>query len=106
MKVLSFEFLFFKLPDDFEGGLGAALRDFADYHDSVAGTAKQVIGAKASTLNDLTVVESREKIWDEFWTMICSEERCVCGVSGLHEYTDDPEVSYDLDLNTGVRTDD
>lgn len=35
LKVLSFTTLHFLLPDDFEGGLGDALRAMADYHDSV-----------------------------------------------------------------------
>ncbi len=35
LKVLSFSTLHFLLPDDFEGGLGDALRAMADYHDSV-----------------------------------------------------------------------
>ncbi|KKL21258.1 hypothetical protein LCGC14_2447220, partial [marine sediment metagenome] len=38
MKVLSFGVLYFKLPDDFTGGLSEALRAMADYHDEKAGT--------------------------------------------------------------------
>jgi hypothetical protein len=35
MKVLSIKQAYFRLPDDFEGGLSAALRLLADYHDEM-----------------------------------------------------------------------
>jgi hypothetical protein len=35
VKILEIDALFFRLPDDFQGGLSDALRLLADYHESV-----------------------------------------------------------------------
>lgn len=46
LKVLSIENLFFKLPDDFNGGLSEALRLLADYHDQVKDSDKHTVEDK------------------------------------------------------------
>lgn len=43
LKVLFIKDFYFKLPDDFNGGLSDALRLYADYHDEVKNTDKHKI---------------------------------------------------------------
>ena len=43
LKVLTVENFYFKLPDDFNGGLSDAIRLYADYHDEVKNTDKHEI---------------------------------------------------------------
>lgn len=100
MKVLSFGVLYFKLPDDFEGGLSAALRAFADYHDEMTGTTRQEIGLPQDPPADRTAPEHEAKVWEEFLDMVEKSERHVYGATGLAEYPG----KVHLDLNTGEPT--
>lgn len=100
MKVLSFGVLYFKLPDDFEGGLSDALRAFADYHDQMIGTPQQKIGASQDPPADRTASEHESKVWYEFWDLVQDGDTRVYGTAGLSQY---PGKAH-LDLNTGEPT--
>lgn len=102
MKVLTFGVLYFKLPDDFDGGLSDALRAFADYHDKVTDLPGQEIGEPQDPPADLTAPEHEQKVWERFWDMIHNEDRRVTGSAGLAEYFTDERPGIHLDLNTGV----
>lgn len=100
MKVLSFGVLFFKLPDDFDGGFSDALRALADYHDSVTDTPQQRIGGEHNPSCDKTAAEHAEEVWDEFWSTIHESGCRVYGIAGVTDYPDGGEGVH-LDLNTG-----
>lgn len=96
MKVLTIDALFFKLPDDFEGGLSDALRVMADYHDAP----KTREGQKRETNTDRSTPwrQMRDKMWLEFLEQIKGGQRlrgsvCICETEGDETTT--------LDLNTG-----
>ena len=101
MKVLSFGVLYFKLPDDFTGGLSEALRAMADYHDEKAGTPVQKIGGPRKASDDLSAIQHEEKIWGGFWTGVHAGEFRVYGHVGIAEYPEDGSPSVGRDLNTG-----
>ena len=100
MKFLHFGMMYFKLPDDFEGGLSDAIRAFADYHDEKTGTPDQKIGAQLSPPDDMSADEYEKKIWDEFYKMVTETDLRVNGIVGLSEYPEEGEGRH-LDLNTG-----
>ena len=88
MKILHVRNLYFKLPDDFEGGISAGLRALADYHDQVDGTPKQLDETGKFDDDDefgaMTLKDFEERIYTEFWDMIHTSDRrhrghlCVC----------------------------
>ncbi len=101
MKVLSFGVLYFKLPDDFSGGLGEALRALADYHEKRAGSPEQTIEPPKDLDPNLTMVAHIEDFWDNFWTGVEKGRFRVYGNVGISEYPEDGSPSAGLDLNTG-----
>ncbi|KKN96689.1 hypothetical protein LCGC14_0163330 [marine sediment metagenome] len=100
MKILHFGMLYFRLPDDFEGGLSEALRAFADYHDEKTGTPNQKIGAQTAPPDDMSAEEYEESMWAEFYKLVHETDLRVHGTAGLSEYPDEGEGEH-LDLNTG-----
>lgn len=103
-KVLYINGLFFLLPEGFEGGLSAALRAFADYHDSVSGTPKQKIDkiVDDDPENSMTVAEFRDKRFSTFWDGVHSEEKYrVCGTVLINAYNSETGELEDLHPNTG-----
>ena len=104
MKILHFGTLYFKLPDDFEGGLSAALRALADYHDEKTGTPDQKIGPTVELPDDVSADEHEAAVWDEFYKLTRATDLRVHGTAGLSEFPLEGEGQH-LDLNTGVPED-
>lgn len=104
-KVLHINHLFFLLPDDFKGGLSAALRAFADYHDTVSGTPKQTISgpiAKDDPEEQMTVSELRDKRFSKFLDLIdCEEKYRVLGVVSITVFNAETNEMDDLHPDTG-----
>jgi len=63
-KVLSIEHLYFWLPEDFDGGLSDALRQFADYHDNMKNVTQKPEDKPYQPADDVETV--RYKIWNKF----------------------------------------
>ena len=97
MKVLAIDSLFFKLPEDFEGGLSDALRSLADYHEQPA-TAERQRREKAPD-DALSWREFRTKLWKMFLEAV-SEGNRMCGTISLSETQDSATIN--LDVNTGA----
>jgi hypothetical protein len=100
MKVLNIDGLFFKLPDDFKGGLGDALRAMADYHDQPATAERQrrEKGFGEGTSHE----EARSKMWALFLEAISNGDR-LCGSITLSAYEGKkPRKPQPLDVNTGL----
>lgn len=96
MKVFTIDALFFKLPDNFEGGMSDALRAMADYHDEPKTREGQE--RKKNTDRSAPWRQMRDKMWFEFLEQIKGGQRlrgsvCICE-------TKDGETTT-LDLNTG-----
>lgn len=104
MKVLSLGPMFFKLPDDFEGGFSDALRIFADYHESVTDKLEQSIGTPQATPPGITATTHEQRIWEEFVEMVRLGDRCVCGCAGITRYAGGGTPGVPLDLNTGAQS--
>lgn len=106
MKVLSFSTLHFLLPDDFEGGLGDALRAMADYHESVKrGETRHPASIAPHTHNreTVTLAEHESDQWDGFCDGLDGGFR-VCGTVCMVDYIrgDDGEFrSMYMDLSDG-----
>ncbi len=101
MKILSFGVLYFKLPDDFDGGFSDALRALADYHDKQTGTPQQEIGAQMEPPDDVSADAYEASMWEEFRNMVDSTDLRVHGIAGLSDYPAEGEGQH-LDLNTGA----
>ena len=96
MKVLVIDALFFRLPDDFEGGLSDALRAMADYHDdpvTLAGQEREVESDKGEPWRKM-----RDKMWYEFMDTVEGGQRLRGSVT-IVETTDGKTLR--LDPNTG-----
>lgn len=78
MKVLSISNLFFKLPDDFNGGLSEALRMLADYHD-------EKNNVESCTLHRKFKDDEYKCIWEFFLKSIEEDKRYVAQTS-ISEY--------------------
>jgi hypothetical protein len=70
MKIFSY-CGYFKLPDDFKGGLSEALRAFADYHDSTKRLPKtkrlRKLHSKVYTVSEARAVNTAmRRAWDVF----------------------------------------
>lgn len=102
LRMLHMQDLYFLLPEDFEGGLAEALRVMADYHEAVVDTPKQKVRAVTKEENELTLAESREKTFHDFWDMIhdASGKR-LCGHVSLSEFDPEANEMAHLDLNDG-----
>lgn len=100
MKVLHFGTLYFKLPDDFDGGLSDALRALANYHDRKTGTPDQKIGLPTAPPDDVSADAYEKRVWEEFYKMTQDTDLRVHGLAGLSEYPKEGPGAH-LDLNTG-----
>ncbi len=104
MKILHFGMLYFKLPDDFQGGFSDALRALAAYHDRQTGTPEQDIGPQTAPPDDMSADAYEASVWEAFRKMVAETDLRVHGIAGLSEYPDEGEGQH-LDLNTGVPDD-
>lgn len=81
--------LYFKLPDDFKGGLSDALRAAADYHDEVKHTRQR----RTDVSREIPWPEMRKALWKEFLEAVADGDR-LCGCACLSE-----EDGTNMDLN-------
>lgn len=103
MKYLGVHYLFFQLPDGFEGGFSDALRALADYHDKVKNTPLQEISPVSAKFDAMTVKEGWQAMWHEFCDLLREDpaRRVSCRASiSEHGLSDNKLV--DLDINTGT----
>lgn len=101
LNLLSVESLYFALPDNFKGGLSAALRALADYHDTVAGSPKQTISGGNHGL-DITLADYRDAVFTSFWDMLHGDTGCkVIGELSISRYNPKINDLERLDINTG-----
>jgi hypothetical protein len=108
LKVLSFSTLHFLLPDDFEGGLGDALRVMADYHDSVQrGETKDPPSLVEESENRSGSLEEHEAAsWDFFLEALENNLRVsgtVCVTDYIRGDDDEWESKY-MDLVDGKQS--
>ena len=88
LTVLAFEG-YFKLPNNFNGGLSDALRLMADYHDAVKGTDKQDIGG---------IIDKNNKpdLWGDFITAVKMDKHLNGGfVKAIYEKDKDDIYDHD-----------
>lgn len=83
-KVFSAEFLFFHLPDDFEGGISDALRLMADYHDKAKGTGKQEVGGSVQSQREKFVEE-----WYAFLQSVLEKNKKLHGGFSISEFDEE-----------------
>ena len=108
MKFLHMQDLYFRLPDDFEGGLAPALRALADYHEQVMNTPKQEINGPSmpsvTDMNEMTLTQARDVMWKRFWAeMVGPMKRRMVGMGSVQSYnqvSDEVGELSKLDLNT------
>jgi hypothetical protein len=84
---------YFRLPDDFSGGISDALRLMADYHDEVTGgglksLSNKVICRPMPSLNS-TLSEAFGLTFDEFIDAVQDDKR-LSGILRLRDF--DPKV--------------
>lgn len=94
MKALSIKQAYFRLPDNFDGGLSDALRLLADYHDEVASKSSTpaVVEADPELLNR-TFKEVDNVLFDRFIQSIQQNKRFV----GLVQLADfNPRVPVEI----------
>jgi hypothetical protein len=73
MKILAIQMAYFRLPDDFSGGVSDALRCLADFHDKA-----QVQYAPQPFKDlDMTISEVCGSIFDQFISAVQTEKRFV-----------------------------
>lgn len=103
MKYLGVHYLFFQLPDGFEGGFSDALRALADYHDKVKDTPLQEISPVSAEFDAMTVKEGWQAIWHDFCDLIRADpsRRVVCRAS-ISEHDLATNKMTNLDINTGA----
>ena len=91
MKALVLQTVHFKLPDDFEGTLSDALRELADYHDSMTGTPQQDLRPLEEDIGEVSFRKANAVLFDRFLDSVEEGRRCVGTVQ---------IVSYDPGSNT------
>lgn len=102
LKILQIEDLYFKLPDDFSGGLSQALRALANYHDEVMNTPRQVIGSPSDERDKIPLREAHNQLFDQFWDMIHTDsDHRVKGSLSMTKHDSKTNKMIHLDLNTG-----
>ena len=97
MKILALYMTYFRLPDDFSGGISDALRLMADYHDQVTGGPASLSTVKARKSSicrqmpslDSTLSEAFGETFDEFIDAVQDDKR-LSGILRLRDF--DPKV--------------
>lgn len=84
LKVLCIKDLYFKLPEDFIGGLSDALRLMADYHDEVKNTEKHEM--EPSFMSDKDRAKSDDN-WYRFLDILEKGQKFT-GIISISEYED------------------
>lgn len=95
MKVLDIDHLFFRLPDNFQGGFSAALRHLADYHENVVRNKKPQIGPVEGK-----VTRERKRHWKAFWDAVNDPDTNfrLHGAINMDDYTDLDNIKP-IDIN-------
>lgn len=88
MKVLILSSVFFRLPDDFEGTLGEALRALAEYHEKIIRSGASPDGLSVCEFQELPLREAVARTFDKFLESIDSGKR-LCGLLQLKEWSHD-----------------
>ena len=96
MKVLSIHHLFFKLPDDFEGGFVEGLRVMADYHEKPEVLQRQ--RREPPVDSSMSWQQALDKIWHFFLDEVKKGNR-LCGGVSLARI--EGNKTFPLDVNTG-----
>lgn len=92
LKVLTIKDFYFKLPDDFDGGLSDALRLYADYHDEVKNTDKHTNDPVNKELSDTDI-----EMWYGFLDIIEGGNKKMIGNLSISECKYDEDGVYKME---------
>jgi hypothetical protein len=92
MKVLILSSVFFRLPDDFKGSLGDALRALAEYHDEVVKSGASPDGLSVCKFQELPLREAVARTFDKFLEAVETGKR-LCGLLQLKEWSHDNDAA-------------
>lgn len=107
LKVLSIQNLFFKLPDDFDGGLVEALRILADYHEGILKFKSELpIEDRRRCVMEENIKEyDYDKVW-YFFLEGLENQKMLASTLAISEYdseTNEMKLMKGFDINPYIK---